>query len=177
MCEGMPVLLVLNMNRFSLLAVLLWYCTSASGQQEYLSYPQSAFDSDTCCWRELSASQNYLAAATLLTDYLKHGNARNKHSLRWHSGQMYAMAGDTRNAVRYFRKTTNVLYKWFGGEDARAWYFFAKGTIAFVQRRERHLDAIIQKWQPLPADRNYNELLTLRQNWMLPYEEAFLKCK
>ncbi|MES2487772.1 MAG: hypothetical protein V4581_17730 [Bacteroidota bacterium] len=50
-------------------------------QNPQLAYPQTAFDSDTCCWRKLAAAEHYQEAGQLIVSYLKHSPQEiNKHS-------------------------------------------------------------------------------------------------
>lgn len=156
------------------LLLLLLLTTHAFSQRER-NYPQTAFDSDTCCWRKLSKAGQHHEAAQLIADYIDNSpNAVNKHSLNWHAGQAYAMAGDTKLAVAHFKKTYNLFYRWFGDEDGRAWYYFAKGNISFVERDKAKLERIIARWEKqLPLDNNYNELALLLMNWEMDYKEAY----
>lgn len=144
----------------------------ACAQRPELAYTQEEFDGFDCCWRKLNAEKQYAEAAALLQDYvLNSPNAVRKNPLYWHTGQMYAAAGDADRAVRYMKKTYNVFYKWFG--DAQ-WYYFAKANVAFVQRDKKKLERIISKWENcLPQDGNYNDLLKLLKNWDKPYIEAY----
>jgi len=144
-------------------------------QTRELAYPQTAFDADTCCWRKLSAAGQHEQAGQLIAAYIDHSpNVENKHSLHWHAGQMFASAQNTKQACRYFKKTYSVFYKWFGGDDGKAWYFYAKGTVAFVQRNRELLERIIQHWQShnLEQDRNYRSLVQMLEHWDKPYMEA-----
>jgi hypothetical protein len=76
---------------------------------------------------------------------------------------MYAMAGDYRTARKYFKKTYSVFNNWFGGDDGKAWYYYAKGTVAFIDDDKDKLDTIIKKWAShLPMDINYTALLQLQ---------------
>ncbi len=146
-----------------------------SEYDERLNLPQSQFDSDTCCWRKLSQQGNHAAAAQLLIDYLNNSQKiRNTHSLKWHAGQMLAMSGNDEQAKKYFRKTYWIGYRWFGGEDGRAWYDYARGTIAFIDKDKRKLEKILHKWENRGAEgANYKALLRLLGNWGKPYVEAY----
>jgi len=142
-------------------------------KNECLKYDQKNFDSDTCCWRMLSKNKLFENSAELIVDYLKTGKAENRMSLNWHAGQMFAFAGKDKQALKYFGKTYSVFQKWFGGEDGKAWYFFAKGTSAFIKRDQPKLERIIRKWKSkLPEDKNYAELLRLKSNWDMGYSNA-----
>jgi tetratricopeptide (TPR) repeat protein len=138
------------------------------------NYDQGTFDSTACCWRKLSAEGKHHEAAELIVNYIEHSpNVENKHSLNWHAGQAFAMAGDNKQAVKYFKKTYSLFYKWLGGEDGKAWYYFAKGTTAFIKRDKPKLESIIAHWKKkLPLDNNYKELTRLLENWEKGYEEA-----
>ena len=132
-----------------------------------LNYPQSVFDSDTCCWRKLSSERHYVEAATLIVSYISDNRkVANKHSLHWHAGQMYALSGDYRLGKKYFKKTYSLLYRWIGDEDARTWYYYAKGTVAFLDGDKDELEGIIRKWEKnFPKDVNYEALVQLLSHW------------
>jgi hypothetical protein len=153
-----------------ILVVLVENCFA----QNSLQYPSNIFNSDTCCWRTLSAEGKYREAANLIIHYKRQNTNVNKHSLNWHAGQLFAKAGDTKQAEKYMKKTYSVLYKWFGGSDGAQWYYFAKGTLAFVERRKNRMERIISKWQrKYEQDGNYHELIKLHSNWDKPYAEAY----
>jgi hypothetical protein len=138
-----------------------------------LKYKQRVFDSDTCCWRKLSKEQKFENGANLIVDFLENGQVENRMTLNWHAGQMFAFAGKNKEALKYFGKTYSAFQKWFGGEDGKAWYFFAKGTSAFIKRDKSELEKIIRKWKAkLPEDKNYAELLRLKNNWNENYKNA-----
>ncbi|MGQ2983279.1 hypothetical protein [Flavobacterium sp.] len=156
------------------LLLLMGYFSYAQQPEHY--YPQTQFDSDTCCWRKISAEGKHHESAELIVNYIKNSqNAENKQSLNWHAGQMYAMAGEGRQAVKYIKKTYDSFYKWLGGEDGKGWYYFAKGTVAFIERDKEKLERIITYWKKeLPLDNNYEELVTLYNNWDKEYKDAYL---
>ena len=138
-----------------------------------LSYPQTIFDSDTCCWRKLEKQGHYQQAGELIIAYIEKGDPRNVHSLNWHAGQVFAHGENKYLALKYFKKTYNIFYRLFGGEDGKAWYFYAKGTVAFITRDKSTLEKIINKWnKKLPKDLNYKVLILLYQNWDKSYTLA-----
>ncbi|MGC4041833.1 MAG: hypothetical protein QM710_13890 [Flavobacterium sp.] len=156
-----------------LIFCLLLTSTLFGQNADCLKYEQKIFDSDTCCWRKLSKENQFEKAAGLIADYLKNGKAENRQSLNWHAGQLFAFAGENKKALRYFGKTYSVFQKWFGGEDGKAWYFFAKGTSAFIKKDRPKLEKIIKKWEAkLPLDANYSELNALKDNWGKDYRNA-----
>ena len=160
--------------RLLLFLILLLSAIDCNSQSGVLFYSESAFNSDTCCWRKLSSEGDYIAGAKLLEDYLEtHDKNVNQQALHWHAGQLYAMAGANMEACSHFHKTYNVLYKWFGGADGRTWYYYAKGTVAFLHRNRPRLERYLRKWQQhYPEDVNYRALMRLLQNWDKPYREA-----
>ena len=139
-----------------------------------LNYTPQVFNSDTCCWRKLSASHQYTDAGNLIVKYIhRHHKDANIHALNWHAGQVYAMAGNNKQAIRYFKKTYNIFYAWFGGEDGKAWYLYAKGTVAFIEKDQSTLTRMMKKWdKKLPKDKNYQGLVLLAENWGKTYLEA-----
>lgn len=165
------------MKHLFLISMLVWLCASHDGNcqssvaEEYADYPQAAFDNDTCCWRLLAADEKYLDAAELIKMYLHSStNISNKHSLHWHLGQMLAKAGQLKEAKHYFKKTYTIFYRWFGGPDGRAWYLYAKGSVAFLDRDKKELIQILNKWpEENRMDKNYLMLHALFENWEKPY--------
>ncbi|MCS6979295.1 MAG: hypothetical protein NZM15_04240 [Flavobacteriales bacterium] len=143
-----------------LFGILVYYSSKSQIVLEPCKYKQPEFDSDTCCWRKLSQKGSYDSAANLIVQYLScTKKANNTHSLNWHAGQMFAFANSNSNAIHYFKKTYNIFTKWFGGEDGKSWYFYAKGSVAFLQGRKHRLKKIITKWnKKLPKDLNYKSL-------------------
>lgn len=156
---------------------VLFFTYSVGLSQPEMNYPQEHFDSQTCCWRQLAAEGKYGQAANLILTYLKKGKVANKHSLNWHAAQMFAMAGNDKQAIRYANKTYNLFYRGFGGSEGRAWYFFAKGTKAFLKRDKKELERLLHCWEEkeLPKDKNFEELTKLLTNWDKSYKEATTK--
>jgi len=159
-----------------LLFSLLNSLVVAQDNKVLLLYNQTAFDSDTCCWRKLSADRHYHEAATLIVSYLRANKPANKHSLNWHAGQLFAMAQSDKQAKKYFKRTYSIFYLWFGDTDAKTWYYYAKGTIAFIDKDKKLLEVIIRKWtKSYPSDNNLRVLIRLNENWELSYEDAYSK--
>ena len=156
----------------TILPLLLLLTSGLYAQRSELALTQEEFDSFDCCWRKLNAQKRYAEGAALLADYIAHSpNAKRKLPLNWHAAQLYAGAGNNKLALKYFRKTYNVFYKWFGDKQ---WYYFAKGNAAFVARNKTKLERILAKWEgTFPKEDNYNNLVKLRENWDKPYNEAF----
>lgn len=153
--------------------LFLLLTSSLFAQNNCLKYPQRVFDSDTCCWRKLSKNKQFENSAELIIDYLKRGKVENRMSLNWHAGQMFAFAKKDKKALKYFGKTYSIFQKWFGGEDGKNWYYFAKGTSAFIKRDKQKLEKIIRLWNAkLLKDKNYAELLRLESNWTMDYKNA-----
>jgi len=139
-----------------------------------LFYNQDTFDSDTCCWRQLSNNKKYIEAANLIVLYLKTEKPVNRHSLNWHCGQMFAMAHSDKLAKKYFKRTYSIFYKWFGDTDAKTWYYYVKGTIAFIDNDKKKLESIIHTWKnKYPPDNNLETLIRLNKNWGISYEQAY----
>lgn len=146
--------------RFTIIIYLLFFHFT-NAQTTELSYKQSLFDSDSCCWRKLSAEGKHTEAAELIVNYTDNSpNATNKHSLKWHAGQMYAAAGNNKKAIKYYKKTYSIFYKWFGEE---AWYYYAKGNVACLKKDKIKLERIIAAWdkKKLEKDINYKALIEM----------------
>jgi len=144
-----------------------------------LSYPESIFNSDTCCWRKLSvAGQDEDAGQLILAYYHQNKKIANKQALFWHAGQCFAMAGENELAKKYMRKTYSPFFKWFGGEEGRTWYYYANGTVAFIERDKKTLSAMIDKWgRHYAQDINYQALVELLKHWDVTYKEINKKKK
>jgi len=144
-----------------------------------LSYPESIFNSDTCCWRKLSvAGQDEDAGQLILAYYHQNKKIANKQALFWHAGQCFAMAGENELAKKYMRKTYSPFFKWFGGEEGRTWYYYANGTVAFIERDKKTLSAMIDQWDKRYAqDINYQALVELLKHWDVTYKEINKKKK
>lgn len=129
-------------------------------------------------WRQLSDEGDYEHAAMILQyRAIKEGRkSRTWHADNWHAGQMLAMAGKYEDAKASMKYTYNVFYKLFGGEDAKTWYYYAKGTIAFLDDDKQGLERIIDKWEvKYPKDNNYKNLQRLLDNWGETYLVATSK--
>ena len=160
-----------------LITALLFTSFLARGQNdEILNLTQKEFDSFDCCWRKLSDEKHYAEAAELMAYYIKNSpNAQRKHPLNWHAAQLYASAGNNREATRYIKKTYNLLYRWFGGEDGRQWYYYAKGTTAFLKGNKRQLERMIRLWDKhgYEQEDNYRILTKLLAGWGQTYEQVY----
>jgi len=158
---------------FFFLLVIKTALSQGIDQTLSLSYPESIFNADTCCWRKLSATGHDKEAGQLiLAYYQKNKKTTNKQALLWHAGQCFAMAGQNALAKKYMRKTYSSFFKWFGGEDGRTWYYYANGTVAFIDRDKKTLSAMIDQWDKRYAqDINYQALLELLKHWELTYKE------
>lgn len=156
--------------------LLLFLPLMLSAQKaEVLDYGQTQFDSAGCCWRALAAEHKYAESAQLIVYYLKTGKVTNRQSLHWHAGQMFAFAKNDTAALEHLGKTHNVFQRWFGGDGGKTWYYFARGTIAFLKRDKNRLEKIVAHWgKKLPQDNNYSELEKLLANWELDYRTATL---
>lgn len=126
-------------------------------------------------WRGLMAEGEYEKAAMTL-EYAaisKKFQAPNKHALWWHAGQMWAMMGKYDDAKMDMKNTYNVFYKLFDSEDAKTWYYYAKGTIAFLDGDKAQLEKIMNKWErKYDKDNNYVCLQQLMDNWGQDYVVA-----
>lgn len=126
-------------------------------------------------WRGLMAEGEYEKAAMNL-EYAalsKNIQVSNKQALWWHAGQMWAMMGEYNHAKMDIKYTYNVFYKLFGSEDAKTWYYYAKGTIAFLDGDKAQLEKIMNKWErKYDKDKNYVCLQQLMDNWGQDYALA-----
>jgi|GEM_PF-1060052 len=163
------------MNKFVLIAILAICCNGLYAQPGTRVYKiaDSTFGFDAY-WRRLMAQGKYEEAAKILEFDVKASRRRdvNRHSFYWHAGQLRAMAGQYKKAKRDMRKTHSIFYK-LGGEDAKTWYYYAKGTEAFLDGDKKRLVAIIKKWEKrYTRDKNYENLLRLLDSWGKTYAQA-----
>lgn len=72
----------------------------------------------------------------------------------------------------YMQKTYSPLNRWVGGADGRTWYYYARGTIAFLDRNRKKLEFLVAKWERrYEADVNYKALQELAEHWDWGYEK------
>ena len=114
-----------------------------------LALDQAAFDQDfDGGWRAVASGEGCrLAAATLIEAYLLHSRPSPPPSpllLRWHAGQMLAMAGQVERSLAYFEGA----YERGDDPDTVAWNLYVEGTLAFL-RRDR--DALVAAREALAA--------------------------
>lgn len=157
----------------NIITLMLLYCFTTVAAQVN-TYTTNQFNADTCCWRLLASTKQYSQAGNLIVQYLKTNTTiSNTHSLNWHAGQMFAMAGNNHLAIKYFKKTYSFITKLFGDADGKQWYYYAKGTVAFIDRDKNKLERILTKWQTkYPSSKNYIGLKKLYDNWNKTYENA-----
>jgi|WetSurMetagenome_2_1015567.scaffolds.fasta_scaffold196212_3 hypothetical protein len=71
------------------------------------------------------------------------------------------------------QKTYSDFYRWFGGKEGKMWYYYASGTIAFLDRDKKRLAAIEKKWNKRdPPALNYLALAALLENWGKLYKDV-----
>lgn len=162
--------------RMHFLSILLFISLNAIAQDnkvEILHYPLTTFNADTCCWRLMDKQADYDGAAALIESYLVvNGHDVNVHALNWHAGQMFAKAGDYTKAKRYMRKTYSIWYR-FGSSRAKAWYYYASGTVAFLNGHHDKVKNILKRWKKEnDDDNNYKQLQQLCDSPDKTYAEA-----
>jgi len=157
------------------ISILFLHNLQSQNSAAFCYYSQREFDSDTCCWRQLLKQDSFIQAANLILAFKAcHKPKENIHSLNWHAGQMFAYEGMNHEAKHYFKKTFNIFTKWFGGKEGLEWYLYAKGTVAFLDRRKATLDKIINRWdKKLSKNLNYNVLFILNSNFDSSYRSLF----
>ena len=158
------------------LFLLLFISLHANAQDnkvEILHYPLTTFNADTCCWRLMDKQGDYDGAAALIESYLVvNGHEVNVHALNWHAGQMFAKAGDYSKAKKYMRKTYSIWYR-FANRRAKAWYYYASGTVAFLNGNHGKVNSILKRWKKdNDDDKNYKQLQLLANNPGKTYAEA-----
>lgn len=113
-------------------------CTPSQNEREVmlkLSFKQFDQQQDSG-WRRLYARQCYAQAAALLEAYMKlHPDAvRQQYMLPFHTGQMFALAGQDGKAIDYMRK---------GYTDWKSetidWNAFVDANIAFLEHNRSNL--------------------------------------
>ena len=123
-------------------------------------------------WSKLANEEKYQEAIKELFIELKNDSLKNKHSIYWHIGQMYAMDNDYKNAIKYFKKST-PFYVWIFD---REYYLYYKGTIAFVKRNKKRLGYCqkkLKKKNTYYYRRNLETINSLVENFDKSYKEAY----
>jgi hypothetical protein len=173
----------LSRMKSTIFFLLLFSSITLSAQNNLSStslfYSLHVFNSDTCCWRKLTKEDHDEEAAHLILSYYgQNKKIVSKHPLYWHAGQCFAFAGQNAMAVKYMKKTYSKMFSGLGGEEGKTWYYYAAGTVAFLERDKKKLSGLVSKWENrYPQDLNYQSLLELLKHWELPYEEINLKVK
>jgi len=123
-------------------------------------------------WSKLANEEKYQEAIKVLFIELKNDSLNDKHSIYWHIGQMYAMNDDYKNAIKYFKKSTQFYFWIFD----REYYLYDKGTIAFVKRNKKklgHCQKILQKKNSYYYRKNLLTIKSLNENFDKSYKEAY----
>lgn len=163
--------------------------------REYVAFDQTEGQG----WRPLYDEQCFIEAAQLLRDWQAlHGhkfdlaNPRDLVRYRitvWHEAQMWAFAGRNDTALPKLLAT----YRPDDSHSASAWNHYVTGTLAFLQRDRRALEAAIAKLElmPKPAGwdkavgqdgkpisrpwpQNLDVLQSLLSCWDQPYASAYV---
>ncbi len=116
-----------------------------------------------------------MEAGDWIVRYIKENPKENHHALHWHAGQMYACADANALAKKHFKKTYSPIYRIFGGTDAKTWYYYAKGTVAFIDNQPKKLQRILDQWEThFDKDLNHQMLVRLNQQWNKKYLDTYL---
>ena len=114
----------------------------------------NAFDQDmTGGWRPLNTAGCDVAAADLIRDYAAAHpelDAGRRGLLAWHEGQLRANAGDAAAAIALMKRSRRPA-----AADAMGWNHYLDGTVAFLSRDRRALDAARAKLAALPRPASY----------------------
>lgn len=142
-------------------------------------YVLAQCDSTEVCqieeWRMHSNSGNYKKAIECLNQELQKAEHRHqKHSILWHLGQMYACENEYDTAIIFLKRSTNL---WTCLVD-RQFYWYYRGTIAFLKRDKKKLYKYYLKLWPYKNGyyrKNALMLKRLYDNFEKPYSENFRK--
>jgi hypothetical protein len=107
-------------------------CTMSSARREtLLALPFKQFDQQQDNgWRPLYASKCYTEAALLLEEYVRRHprTARDEYMLPFHTGQLFALAGEHAEAIQWMEKGYSN-----GKFDLINWNAFVDANVAFLK--------------------------------------------
>lgn len=127
-------------------------------------------------WRIFAEEEKYSQALEILFDSIESSNCKNKNSIYWHIGQVYAYDNDYQTAIKYLKKSSDIFSLTFD----RDWRLYYKGTIAFLKRDKNKLEKIGTKLCAKHSAyyyRNVCVVKSLNENFDDTYKNAYEKAK
>lgn len=136
----------------------------------YMNMDPEAFNSKLGKgWREIADKDGCLvAAADLIALYRAERIEAWKQNLNWHEAQLRAGAGDTAGALALFYQVAAAdrVKAESGDTSMRAELLYAEGTIAFLKRDRRALEAARAELLALPVPADFElSIRMFKQNY------------
>lgn len=153
------------------------YCTMSSTEREsLLALPFKQFDQQQGSgWRPLYASKCYTEAALLLKEYVKRHprTARDQYMLPFHTGQLFALAGEHTEAIRW-------MVKGYSSDkfDPINWNAFVDANVAFLKHDYQELlkQRNLINQEPAMADRPGVPKWAVGKKMNLDVVDGFIAC-
>lgn len=128
-----------------------------------------AFDQDMQGgWRYYGNKMQFGTAASLIKTYLEqHPEIEENKAeiMRWHAGQMYAMAGENELAIPLMESSRKE-------EDFMRWNEYLDATVAFLKKDRKAFDENIKAVASFSNNQNLRLLQILEANFDKSYREA-----
>lgn len=151
---------------------------SASLEMDFQTFDQDMNESP---WRKLVQDHGcYRSAAELIAYYIKNKKLLDRHNirnLRFHSGQLLALAGETESALEDFEKS---YWPDQPPSSPLDWNTYVSGTTAFLKRDQRAFDEALEKLtENQDAEGNMDAMNTavlnrLKACWKSDYHSALI---
>lgn len=152
-------------------------CTMSSAKREVLlALPFKQFDQQQGNgWRPLYASKCYIEAASLLKEYVKRhpSVAQDQYMLPFHTGQLFALAGEHAEAIRWMEKGySNDNF------DPINWNAFVNANVAFLKHDYKALlkQRNLINQEPPMADRPGVPKWAVGKKMNLDVVDGFIAC-
>lgn len=110
---------------------------------EFTLIAQETIQSNEPLWWKMERENHFLEAASYLLHKVQSDSTRNSHADYWHIGRLYGYLNDYEKAIFYMTKSTEGINL---AEDEQWWWYF-KGTIAFLNRDKKELFQYMNKLQ------------------------------
>lgn len=128
-----------------------------------------AFDQDMQGgWRHYGNQMQFGTAASLIKTYLEYHPEIDENKaevMRWHAGQMYAMAGENELAIPLLESSRKK-------EDFMRWNEYLDATVAFLKKDRKAFDENIKAVASFANNPNLRLLKILEANFDKSYREA-----
>ncbi|MCX2718456.1 hypothetical protein [Lentiprolixibacter aurantiacus] len=121
-------------------------------------------------WRYYGNKMQFDLAASLIKTYLEQHPEIKKNEaevMRWHAGQMYAMAGENELAIPLMESSRKE-------EDLMRWNEYLDATVAFLKKDRKTFDENIKAVASFANNPNLRLLKILEANFDKSYREALM---